>query len=77
MDVFARALLIADRLLHASPYLEKRKERYASFDDGEGAAFEQGRLSLEDLHRLASQWGEPPLVSGRQEWFEQLINQYI
>ena len=77
MDVFARALLITDRLLTESPYLTKLEERYASFDKGDGAAFEQGRLSLEDLYRLQSQWGEPPLTSGKQEWFEQLINQYI
>ncbi len=77
MDVFARALLITDRLLDDSPYLAKRKERYASFDAGEGATFETGRLTLEELHHLATQWGEPPQTSGKQEWFEQLINQYI
>jgi xylose isomerase len=77
MDVFARALLIADRLLADSPYLAKRKERYATFDAGEGAAFEAGQLTVEELHRLAAAWGEPPQVSGKQEWFEQLINQYI
>ncbi len=77
MDVFARALIIGDRLLSESPYLQKRKERYASFDAGEGAAFEEGRLTLEELHALAAEWGEPPLISGKQEWFEQLINQYI
>jgi xylose isomerase len=77
MDVFARALLIADRLLSDSPYLAKRKDRYASFDAGEGAYFERGELKLEDLHSLAAQWDEPPQISGKQEWFEQLINQYI
>ena len=77
MDVFARALTVADRLLTDSPYLQKRKERYASFDRGDGAAFEAGRLTLEDLRDLAARDGEPAMTSGKQEWFEQLINQYI
>ncbi len=77
MDVFARALTVADRLLTDSPYLQKRKERYSSFDRGDGAAFEAGRLTLEDLRDLAARDGEPAMTSGKQEWFEQLINQYI
>ena len=77
MDVFARALLVADKLLNDSSYLQRRRERYASFDKGAGADFEAGRLTLEDLHRLAGEQEEPPLISGKQEWFEQLINQYI
>ncbi|NOY38245.1 MAG: xylose isomerase [Chlorobi bacterium] len=77
MDVFARALLVADKVLTTSPYLKWRRERYASFDSGEGAAFEKGKLSLDDLYRMALDGEEPPQTSGRQEWFEQLINQYI
>jgi len=77
MDVFARALEVADRILTESPYLSKRKKRYASFDAGEGAAFEAGNMTMEDLHDLAARYGEPARISGKQEWFEQLINQYI
>jgi len=77
MDVFARALIIADRILTESSYQRKRKERYASFDRGKGADFENGRLTLENLHDLAEGNGELPQISGKQEWFEQLINMYI
>ncbi len=77
MDVFARALEVADRMLTESPYLSKRKERYASFNAGEGASFEAGNMTLEELHDLAIRVGEPARISGKQEWFEQLINQYI
>jgi len=77
MDVFARALEVADRVLTESPYLSKKKERYASFDTGEGAAFEAGNMTMEKLHDLAARYGEPAKTSGKQEWFEQLINQYI
>ncbi|TXB65551.1 xylose isomerase [Phaeodactylibacter luteus] len=77
MDVFARSLLIADRILQESPYLELRGKRYASYDSGAGAGYEAGKLTLEALCDIAAQQGEPPLVSGKQEQLEQLINNYI
>lgn len=77
MDVFARALVIADKILNNSDYLKIRKERYASFDSGKGAEFESGKLTIEDLYSLAKQTGEPGQISGKQEMLEQLINTYI
>jgi xylose isomerase len=77
MDVFARALLVADKILTDSDYLKMRKTRYASFDSGNGAAFEAGKLTLTDLYDHAQKAGEPALVSGKQELLEQLINWYI
>ncbi len=76
MDAFARALLIADNILEKSPYKKLRQERYASFDSGKGKEFEEGKLTLEDLrnHAIAH---EPKPVSGKQELFENIINQYI
>jgi xylose isomerase len=77
MDAFARALVAADRIRTDSDYLAMRKERYASFDSGDGAAFEAGKLSLEDLRNLALKNGEPAQISGKQELYEMIINQYI
>ena len=77
MDVFARALVNADRILKESDYLKLRKDRYASFDTGKGAEFEAGKLKMEDLHAIAKEVGEPKQISGKQERFEQLINCYI
>jgi len=77
MDVYARALVVADKILTDSPFKKWRRERYASFDQGKGAAFERGELSLEDLRAHASERGEPAITSGKQELYEQLINQYI
>lgn len=77
MDTFARALITADTILQHSAYKKFRKERYASFDSGNGKAFEQGQISLEDLRDFAVQNGEPEVRSGRQEWLENIINQYI
>ena len=77
MDVFARSLVIADKILTDSDYLKMRKNRYASFDSGKGAEFEAGKLSLEDLYTVAAEVGEPAQISGKQELIEQLINWYI
>jgi len=77
MDSFARALVIADNVLQKSQYKKFRTDRYASFDSGKGAEFEKGKLTLEDLQLFAHQNGEPLQKSGRQEWLENIINQYI
>jgi len=77
MDTFARALTIADKVMQKSPYLKFRKDRYASFDSGKGKEFEGGQLKLEDLREFALQNGEPKQMSGKQEWLENMINQYI
>ncbi|MGN6493343.1 MAG: xylose isomerase [Agriterribacter sp.] len=77
MDAFARALVIADNILQKSPYKKFRKERYASFDSGKGKEFESGKLKLEDLRNFAAENGEPKQISGKQEWLENIINQYI
>jgi xylose isomerase len=77
MDSFARALVIADKVMQRSPYLKFRKDRYASFDSGKGKDFETGALKLEDLREFALSNGEPKQISGKQEWLENIINQYI
>ncbi|TGV02624.1 xylose isomerase [Flavivirga rizhaonensis] len=76
-DTFARALLIADKIMTSSPYETLRTERYSSFDSGKGLEFEKGNLNLEDLYKIAQENGELPLKSGKQELFENIINQYI
>jgi len=77
MDTFARAVITADKILQHSPYKKFRKERYASFDSGKGKEYEEGKLTLEDLRNFASVNGEPRQISGKQEWLENIINQYI
>lgn len=77
MDTLARGLLIASDILENSDYLKMKKERYASFDSAKGAEFENGKLGLEQLANLAIEFGEPKQISGKQEFYEALINQYI
>ncbi|MCI9846052.1 xylose isomerase [Flavobacterium pectinovorum] len=76
-DTFARALLTADKIITSSPYEKLRKERYSSFDSGKGKDFADGKLNLKDLYTIASENGELNLQSGKQELFENIINQYI
>ncbi len=77
MDAFARALVIADDILQKSDYKKIRADRYSSFNDSTGRAFETGQLSLEDLRTYAIENGEPAVRSGKQEYLENIINRYI
>jgi len=77
VDIFARALIIADKILEKSEYKKIRKDRYASYDNGVGKDFESGKLDLESLREYAVANGEPEPKSGRQEYLENLINRYI
>ncbi len=76
-DVFARALVAADRIMHQGGLEELRAARYASFDQGEGKRFEEGKLNLEDLTKIALQGSTPKQISGKQERYENILNQYI
>jgi len=77
MDAFARAMVIADDILQNSSYKKMKKDRYASFDQGLGKDFEEGKLTLENLREFAIKNGEPKQMSGKQEMLENLINNYI
>ncbi len=76
MDAFARGLEVANALLTASPLEQWRAERYASFDSGAGADFAAGKTTLADLAKHAA-GNAPQQISGRQEAYENLINQYL
>ncbi len=77
MDTFARALLTAQAIIDNGEYNELRKQRYSSFDSGNGRKFERGNLSLEALRKLAHKNGEPEQLSGRQEYYENIISKFI
>ncbi|MBB3802102.1 xylose isomerase [Xanthomonas cannabis] len=76
MDAFARGLEVANALLTSSPLEQWRAERYASFDSGAGADFANGTSTLADLAKYAA-GNAPKQISGRQEAYENLINQYL
>ena len=76
-DTFARALMTADKIISSSSYSELRRKRYQTFDSGNGKDFENGKLALNDLYNIAKDSNEIALESGKQELFENIINQYI
>jgi xylose isomerase len=77
MDAFARGLEIAATLLDTSPLKDIKQRRYASFAEGDGLRFSQGQLTLAELATLAERHEDLPLLSGKQELIENIINQYL
>jgi len=77
MDTFARALEVAHRLRESTAIGAPKAQRYRSFAEGNGARFEKGDLDLVALRDLAAEKGEPEHRSGKQEWYENVLNQHL
>jgi xylose isomerase len=77
MDTFARALLVADRILADGAFDRFVAERYASWRSDLGKQVLRRQTSLVDLERWLLKQGEPKLKSGRQEMLENLLNSYL
>jgi xylose isomerase len=77
MDVCAKALLIAEKMINDGQLDLHLAARYAGWDSGEGRAILDGRRSLSELadQVLAGNRDVRP-VSGRQEFLENLVNRY-
>ena len=76
MDVMARALLSAADIIEHSPIPQMVKERYQSFDQGEGKRFEEGKMTFEEAYEYGKRVGEPKQTSGKQELYEAIVNMY-
>ena len=77
-DTFARGILVADKVLNDPAFSSIVNGRYASFDKGNGFAFEQGKLSLSDLFDVAtSNTDAIKPKSGKQEYLENILNNYL
>jgi len=78
MDLCARALLVAEKMIEDGELADRLAARYAGWDEAEGRAILQGKRSLADLARRVEKKGiEPQPVSGRQERLEELVNTYL
>ena len=77
MDTFALGLEIAARIQEDGKLDKMKADRYKSFDSGKGKDFEDGKLTLEDLRDYAAETGEPAVISGKQELYENILNQYL
>ena len=76
-DTFARGLIVADKILNDSNFSSIINKRYSSFDSGDGKKFENGNLSLEDLFKIAKNSKNIEKISGKTEFLENIINNYI
>ena len=78
MDAFARGLKIAAAIRADGRLQQLVDERYASWTTGLGAEIENGKHSLKSLEALMLEKGNSQdNISGRQELFENLVNQFI
>jgi xylose isomerase len=78
MDAFARGLKIAAAIRKDGRLAEFVKQRYASWDSGLGKDIEKGRVGFKELSAYMMKKGEAaPNTSGRQEFLENLINEFI
>lgn len=77
IDLFAKSLLITQKIIEDSDYISMLKKRYSSFESDLGKKFTNRELTLEQMNSYAKKIDEPNLKSGRQEFFENLINRYI
>ncbi len=78
MDAFARGLKIAAAIRADGRLAEFVKNRYASWDSGVGSKIESGKASFKELEAYMLKKGEAGAnVSGRQEFLENLINEFI
>ena len=78
MDTFARGLKIAAAIRKDGRLDEFVRDRYNSWDTGIGAKIEKGKLGFKELEAYALKMGEVTTnKSGRQEYLENLINEFI
>jgi xylose isomerase len=76
-DAYALAFKLARRILADGKFTRFVASRYNSFDAGYGHDIETGRVGFKELEAIAFKLGEPVPHSGRQEYLENLLTQYI
>jgi xylose isomerase len=78
MDVSARALTIAAKMIEDGALARHVGDRYAEWDSAEGKAILAGQRSLADLAaKVEGSNSDPKPRSGRQEFLENLVNSYL
>lgn len=77
MDTFARGLRIAAKLLEDRVFENFKEERYKSYESGIGKKISDRSVSLEELSDYALEHSDVENASGRQEYLESILNQYI
>ena len=76
MDTFARGLVNASKMVEDGVLGGWIKNRYSSYDSGIGAKIEAGTTNFKELEKWVLEAGEPKQLSGQQEKYEMLLNEY-
>ncbi|HHW70763.1 MAG TPA: xylose isomerase [Clostridiales bacterium] len=77
MDSFAKGLKIAYKMKQDGKFEKIIADRYASYTEGIGKDIIEGKVGFSELERYALENNEIKNVSGRQEYLEWLLNEYI
>ncbi len=78
MDVTARALLIAEKMINDGRFAKATQDRYAGWKSSFGGDVMAGKLSLDAVAaRVLQSNADTRPVSGRQENLENLLNSFI
>jgi xylose isomerase len=77
MDVFARGLKIAAKMLQDKTWENVIKERYKGWSSDLGKKIDAKQVGFEQLEAYILEHGEPKLQSGKQELLENIFNSYI
>jgi len=78
MDTFARGLKVAAAIRKDGRLTDFVKQRYSSWDTGIGRDIERGKAGFRELEAYMLKKGDvAPNASGRQEFLENLINDFI
>lgn len=78
MDAFAKGLKAAYALLSDGDLESFISKRYSSYQDGIGRKITEGTVGFKELEAYALAMDKPIVnESGRQEWLETIVNQYI
>ncbi len=77
MDAFAVGLKAAHALLRDGVLDKFIEDRYASYTSGIGKEIVEGRIGFKDLEQYALSLENVQVESGRQEWLETILNEYI
>lgn len=77
MDTFARAALIAAKILEDGVIDEFVSNRYSGYQSDMGLKIKNNETSFEELEQYILDNGEPKPISGRQEYLENILLSYI
>ena len=77
MDTFAKGLRATARLLEDGVFESFKAKRYESYGEGIGKDIVGDRVGFSELEAYALIHGVTENTSGRQEYLESILNQYI